>query len=92
MERSILLSDATIIKEIIIMSNFYWRIADGRIWSAAEGVFVAELPEEAKDVTPNGPDDQPMTYHGLPWLINFYNEQGFNFQLGELAEPDGLIK
>ncbi len=73
-------------------NGYFWRIADGRVWSAAKGVFVTELPEGAEAVAPTGPDDKPLTYHGLPWLIKFYNGMGRNFPPGELAGPDELVK
>ncbi len=65
--------------------QFFWRIDDGRIWNAAEGTFLQEVPEGEATVSPNGSDDKPMTYDGLPWLVNFYNSTGHKFPLGELV-------
>jgi hypothetical protein len=61
---------------------YYWKIDDGRIWSAEAAAFVGSAPEGA-DVTPLYDSGQPAEVEYLRETIRFYG-----YDLGELAGPE----
>jgi hypothetical protein len=61
---------------------YYWKIDDGRIWSADDAAFVAEAPAET-NITPLYSDGQPGGVDYLRETIRFYG-----YALGELAGPE----
>lgn len=72
--------------------NYYWRIVDGRIWSARAGAFVTP-PEGAEIINlPGAVAGEAATAGDLKEVIVFYRGQGRDFPLGELAGPDELVK
>lgn len=58
---------------------YFWKIADGRIWSATEAAFVAEAPA--------GEAVTPLARLGVPADIDYLRETiaFYGFDLGELA-------
>jgi hypothetical protein len=65
-------------------SKTYWQISGGQIWSPPEGKFVTP-PDDALLITLKGKSGEAATLADLREIIAFYNKQGLDFPLGELA-------
>ena len=62
--------------------NYYWKIADGRIWSCEAARFVDEAPE--------GCFLTPLYHNGQPGGLDYLQEtiEFYGFELGALATKE----